>query len=159
MSIDTIIKLIDELRQVAYKHGYTNAEIDLRYGDGFLEEHEMEDLQQQGDEVEGIADGVYAEIVKVLYDLEEEDEDPNIVDWDNFLELYEPVPNTEEVEGDGLASFLLDKPPVISEFNIWTVYDLEDGICLMPGAHHIDAVGYVQTVVTWFNRDLEIRVD
>ena len=162
MNIDTIIKLLDELRQSAYREGHLDAQIDADYN-GYNYPEEMEALLTEGDTLEGITDGVYEEIIKVLHQLEDET-DTNVLSWDDFLSLYEPIRNDgygfETSDDDGLASFILDKAPNTSPSNIWTVYDLEDGICIMAGWHVLDALGYIHTTVTWGNNaDLEIRLD
>ena len=160
MNINKIIELLDELRQSAYREGHLDAQIDADYNAGSLNEDEMDALILEGDALEGITDGVYEEIIKALHQLNETD--TNVLSWDDFLSLYEPIRNDGyglETFDDGLPSFILDKAPNTSPSNIWTVYDLEDSICIMAGWHVLDAIGYIHTNVTWGNADLEIRLD
>ena len=161
MNINTIIKLLDELRQSAYREGHFDAQVDNDYNNGDLTEEDMDNLLTEGDALEGITNGVYEEIINALHQLEDE-MNANILSWDDFLSSYEPIRNDDygaDTDDDGLASFILDKAPNTSPSNIWTVYDLEDGICIMAGWHVLDAVGYIHTTVTWGNADLEIRLD
>lgn len=160
MNIDTIIKLLDELRQSAYREGHLDAQIDADYN-SYNYPEEMEALLTEGDALEGITNGVYEEIIEALRQLEDEGV-RTFLSWDDFLSSYDPIRNDDygaDTDDDGLASFILDKAPNTSPSNIWTVYDLEDGICIMAGWHVLDAVGYIHTTVTWGNADLEIRLD
>ena len=68
MNIDTIIKLLDELRQSAYREGHLDAQIDADYN-GYNYPEEMEALLTEGDTLEGITDGVYEEIINALHQL------------------------------------------------------------------------------------------
>ena len=69
MNIDTIIKLLDELRQSAYREGHFDAQVDNDYNNGDLTEEDMDDLLTEGDGLEGITDGVYEEIIEALHQL------------------------------------------------------------------------------------------
>lgn len=69
MIISTIIKLLDELRQSAYREGHFDANVDHDYNNGDLTEEDMGDLLTEGDALEGITDGVYEEIINTLHQL------------------------------------------------------------------------------------------
>ena len=69
MNINTIIKLLDELRRSAYREGHFDAQIDADYNNGDLTEEDMDYLITEGDALEGITDGVYEEIINALHQL------------------------------------------------------------------------------------------
>lgn len=166
MNIDTIIGMIDALKQASYELGYMNSDIDTMVSYGYMSKGDgenLQDLAEQSQSKQDLVNDIREKIINALNQMEGNgDSDPNTVLWDDFLTLYDPVRNNGyglETFDDGLASFILDKPPAIPESHIWTVYDLEDGICIMTGKHIIDAIGYIHTHAAWVNGDLEIRLD